>query len=72
MNSQAKLRAVEKYNAKNYDRLTVRLKKDDMQALRDYVGSGSINGFITQAIQEKIDREKLQPQTEIVREPFED
>jgi len=53
-------KAVAKYNAKTYDRVTLRLKKDDAEALREYLGERSANQFINEAIKEKIDREKLQ------------
>ena len=56
--TQAKQRAVEKYNAKTYDRVYVRMKKADAQKMRDYVGDKSINAFINTAIMEKIDRDK--------------
>lgn len=70
MNSKAKLRAVAKYNEKTYDRITLRLRKEDAEAMREHIGGGSVNGFITEAIMEKIEREKARP--EIERVPFDD
>ena len=58
MATAAKIRAVEKYNAKSYERLTVRIKKTDADEIRAAIGSRSINGFINEAIREKIEREK--------------
>ena len=56
--TQAKQRAVEKYNAKTYDRVYVRMKKADAQKMREFVGDNSVNGFINAAILEKMEREK--------------
>ena len=70
--SKAHEKAVAKYNATNYERITFRLSKQDAQTLRDHVGNGSLNGFITSAVLEKIDREKLRDHVEIIREPFTD
>lgn len=58
MASEAKKRAIERYNAKTYDRITLRMKKADAQALKDYLDGRPVNGFINAAIQEKIEREK--------------
>ena len=68
--SKAHEKAVAKYNAINYEKITFRLKKEDAQLLRDHVGDGSINGFITNAVLEKIETEKLRDSMEIVREKF--
>ena len=56
--TEAKKRAVEKYNAKSYERLTVRIRKDKIEELREALKNRSINGFINDAIWEKIEREK--------------
>jgi len=53
-------KAVAKYNAKTYERVTLRLKKEDAETLRDFLGGRSANGFINDAIKEKMEREKLQ------------
>ena len=63
MNSKAKIRAVERYNAKTYDRIYVRMRKEEAQALKEYLDGKSINGFINDAITEKIEREKSQGTT---------
>lgn len=57
--SKAHEKAVAKYNAKTYERVTLRLKKEDAETLRDFLGGRSANGFINDAIREKIEREKL-------------
>ena len=58
--STAHEKAVAKYNAKTYERVTLRLKKEDAEKLRLFLGERSANGFINEAIKEKIDRENLQ------------
>jgi hypothetical protein len=55
--SAARMKANHKYDAKTYDKVTIRVKKADMERLRDILGDSSLNGFINQAILEKIDRE---------------
>lgn len=54
--TNAHIKAVEKYNAKNYDRLTFRVKKEDTERIKKAVDGGSINGFIYKAVMEKIER----------------
>ena len=68
--SKAHERAVAKYNAANYEKITFRLRKEDAQRLRDHIETRSLNGFITDAVLEKIDREKIQDRPEIIREKF--
>lgn len=60
MSSEAKMRAVERYNAKTYDRIYVRMKKADAEHLKAHLNGRSVNGFINDAIQEKLEREKQQ------------
>lgn len=60
MASVAKMRAVAKYNAKSYSEIKVRMRKEDAEAFREYLNGRSANGFINEAITEKIEREKLQ------------
>lgn len=55
--SPAKIKANRKYDAKTYDKFTIRVKKTDMDKAREIMGDMSVNGFINQAIREKIDRE---------------
>lgn len=54
--SAARMKANHKYDAKTYDRVTIRVKKTDMVRLREALGDNSLNGFINQAILEKVDR----------------
>lgn len=56
--SKAHQRAVEKYNDKTYDRLTIRIKKTDIEEIKAAIGTRSINGYVNEAIREKIEREK--------------
>lgn len=55
--SQAKMKANHKYDDKTYDKFTVRVRKTDMEKVREIMGDMSVNGFINIAIREKIDRE---------------
>ena len=58
MASEAKKRAVAKYNAKSYAEIKLRMRKEDAEAFREYLNGRSANGFINEAIQEKMNREK--------------
>ena len=58
MNSKAKLAAVERYNQKTYDKITLRVRKEEAEKIRAAVGDRSLNGFILEAIREKIEKEK--------------
>ena len=54
----ASTRAKRKYNEKNYDRLTMNIKKgrkDELKTIAEQQGQ-SLNAFILAAIDEKIDR----------------
>ena len=56
--TEARRRANEKYNAKAYDEIKVRVtkgKKDEIKAAADSQGK-SVNGFINEAIDEKMKR----------------
>ena len=55
--SPAKIKAHRKYDAKTYDKFTIRVKKTDMERVRECMGDMSINAFINQAILEKVDRD---------------
>ena len=58
-NSAARIAANNRYNAKAYDRINIAVpkgKKDIIKACADRTGD-SINGFITKAIDEKLERE---------------
>ena len=56
--SDAHIKAVAKYNAKNYEKLSLRLRKDEVKELREYLNGRSMNGFINDAIREKMERER--------------
>lgn len=57
--SKAHIKAVEKYNSKNYDRLTFRVKKEDTEKVKAAAAAAglSVNGFIYEAVKEKINRQ---------------
>lgn len=58
--SEARRRANEKYNAKAYEEIKVRVKrgrKDEIQSHAEKHGQ-SLNGFINEAIDEKMEREQ--------------
>lgn len=65
-NSEARIRANNKYNAKAYDRVNIAIpkgKKEVIQAHAKALGK-SINGYVVEAIDEKMTREKTQEDTE--------
>lgn len=56
--SEAQKRAVAKYNAKAYDRIELKVpkgKKEEIKKTADKCGR-SLNGFISEAIDEKMSR----------------
>ena len=55
--SAARIKANHKYDEKTYDKLTIRVKKTDMERVRAVIGDSSINAFINAAILEKVDRD---------------
>lgn len=55
--SAARIKANHKYDEKTYDKLTIRVKKTDMERVRECMGDMSINAFINLAILEKVDRD---------------
>lgn len=58
-NSEAKIRANNRYNAKTYDRINIAVhkgKKDIIQAHAKALGK-SINGYVVEAIEEKMSRD---------------
>ena len=58
--SEARRRANEKYNAKAYDEMKVRVpkgRKAELQAHAEEQGE-SLNGFIVRAVDETIERDK--------------
>lgn len=56
--SKAHEKAVAKYNAKTYTEIKLRLRKDDATKLKEFLNGKSANGFINEAIKEKIEREQ--------------
>ena len=56
-NSAAKIAANNRYTEKTYDRFTFRCRKEEAERIRAAVGDRSMNGFILEAIREKIERE---------------
>mgnify|MGYP004617847381 CR=1 FL=1 len=57
--SEAQKRAVAKYNNKSYDEIKIRVpkgKKDTIKAFADGQGK-SLNGFVNEAIDEKMERD---------------
>jgi len=55
---KASTRAQNKYNAKNYDRVSLMLPKGRKQAIQGVAAAlgESLNGFVTTAIDERIER----------------
>lgn len=62
MVSKAQAAATQKYQKKAYDRVYIRFRKDghpnfdELQAAADKAGE-SINGYVTKAIQQRMERE---------------
>ena len=59
-NSKARIAANNRYNAKAYDRINIAVpkgKKDEIKAAADSQGK-SVNGFINEAIDEKMKKDK--------------
>jgi predicted HicB family RNase H-like nuclease len=58
--SKAQQKSVAKYESKVYDKILVRVPKghrDDIQAHASEAGQ-SVNGYVVQAVDERIEREK--------------
>ena len=57
--SDAQKEATMRYNKKTYDRINVIVKKGQRQLIKDFAASQgkSLNGFICEAIYEKMNRE---------------
>ena len=57
--TEARRRANEKYNAKAYDEIKVRVSKGDKERIRTHAEhhGESLNGFVTRAIDETIERD---------------
>ena len=56
--TKAHEKAVAKYNAKSYTEIKVRMRKEDAEHFKSFLDGKSANGFINQAIKEKMEREK--------------
>lgn len=59
--SKAHIKATAKFEAKAYDKILLRVRKDsplNKQAIQDAAGSKSLNSFILEAVQEKIEKTK--------------
>lgn len=57
-NSESRIRANNKYNAKAYDRINIAVpkgRKEAIQAAADTMGQ-SLNGFVSTAIDERLER----------------
>lgn len=58
--TEAQKRANAKYNAKAYDRIELKVKKGKKEVIKSHAENHgqSLNGFINEAIDEKMNREK--------------
>ena len=61
-NSEARIRANNKYNAKAYDRINIAIPKGRKEVIQAHAAlqGKSINGFVVEAIEEKLIREDSQ------------
>lgn len=59
--TEARKKANEKYNAKAYDEIKIRVKKGEKETIKAHAESQgeSINGFINRAIDETIERDNV-------------
>ena len=57
---EAKKRAIARYNAKSYSEIKLRMRKEEAEAFKEFLNGRSANGFINDAIAEKMEREKSQ------------
>ena len=67
--SAAKISANRLYTEKAYKRISVYIKNEDVALIDQARGQQSLNGFINDAIMEKIEREKPE---ELQRIPFDE
>ena len=60
-NSQARIAANNRYNDKAYDRINIVVKKGKKEIIQAHAAAQgeSVNGFITKAIDEKLERDSL-------------
>lgn len=54
----SQIKAVQKYDVKTYDRITVRVPKGYREQLKELVKPDSINGFIVKAIEKELKASK--------------
>lgn len=58
---QSQVKAVNKYKAKNYDRIEAFVKKGQKEIIKEHAAAfdgGSVNAFINRAIDEQMQRDK--------------
>lgn len=55
--SKAQIKAVQRYEKKNYFKALVRFKQEREDEIRKYA-NGNLNGFIVEAVEEKIAKMK--------------
>ena len=58
LSEKNRIKQIGEYNAKAYDNLTIRVKKGKKKAIEEYAKEQgqSINGFVNEAIDEKMER----------------
>lgn len=57
--TEAQKRATAKYEKENYDKVLLRMRKGLKDEILSFIGEGSsVNGFIIEAITEKLERGK--------------
>lgn len=61
-NSEARIRANNKYNAKMYDRINIAVKKGKKDTIKEHAEAQgeSINAFINRAIDNQMEQDKRQ------------
>ena len=59
-NSEARIRANNKYNAKAYDRVNIAIPKGRKEVIQAHATAQgkSINGYVIEAIEEKMERDQ--------------
>ena len=62
----------DRYNAKAYDNITLRVPKGQREVIQSFVQSRgeSVNGFINAAISEKMERDAAQAPASITAHPY--
>ena len=60
-NSQARIAANNRYNDKAYDRINIVVKKGKKEIIQAHAAAQgeSVNGFVSKAIDEKLERDSL-------------